>query len=269
MTGEIDAHGFFFHGKQLTLRILFQIRDHRIFNRLLFFFSEQRHLPFDGIFSFKDGGGNQRVIQVEHLHPVQAERIAGPGFDEPFRSFAVEVMQRHPAAEIGKAGENTVRLPFFDDIANQFFTDVFDGTHAEADVFAVDGKVRIRAVDVRRQNGNAERFAFADVFGYFGRVAQNAGQKRAHILLRVAAFQIGRLIGNQCICRGVSLIKGVSAEIQHGLKNRGRRFFIDAVGNAAGNTFFFVAVEEIFTFLPECLGFLFADRAADNIRPPH
>ena len=64
-------------------------------------------------------------------------------------------------------------------------------------------------------------------------------------------------------------VEGVAAEIEHFFEKRGRSRLVDAVFDAAGDIFGFVAVDKILAFTAQDLGFLFADGAAHDIGAAH
>src|SRR6058998_3238661 len=86
-------------------------------------------------------------------------------------------------------------------------------------------KFQTTLVDIRRQDGNAHPFAFADENGNFFGVVDLIAQQTRHEFHRVMRLEIGRLITDHAISRAVALVESVTSEFFQQIEN-GVGFFL-------------------------------------------
>ena len=97
-------------------------------------------------------------------------------------------------------------------------------------------------VDIRRKNGNAHAFAFADENGNFLGVVDFIAQQTRHKFHRVMRLEISRLITDHAVGRAVALVESVTGEFFQQIENHTGFFLRDFVCARA-------AVDEISAFL--------------------
>src|SRR4029450_10097053 len=98
----------------------------------------------------------------------------------------------------------------------------FDGAQAKTDAVAADRKTVRALVNVRRQYGNTQVTAVADVAHHLVSIVQAAGDQGAHELPRKVRFQIGCAVGNERIRHTVTAIEAIPSKVGDQVKNLGR-----------------------------------------------
>ncbi len=216
MTGEIEARSRFLHRHQLLGGVLRNIRQGRFLHSACGSspgrHGEEVHLALQVLPLLGSNGIHHRLIDLDELRPSGPGGVKGSRPDEVLHRPLVHVAARHPAAKITE-GRKRAALPLPHDRLDEAPADVLDGHQAEADAALLHGKAVLGAVDVRWQQGDAAVLALVDIARHFVGVVQHAGQQRRHVLLRVVAFEVRRLVGHHRVGNGVGLVESVVGKI--------------------------------------------------------
>src|SRR5258708_758263 len=111
--------------------------------------------------------------------------------------------------------------------------DVLDRGQPKANGVVVRSEEGVADVDVGRLDGNSHLAALVDVFHHVVRVARLRGQQRGHKLHRMVRLEVGGLIRQQGIGRGVRFVEAVAGELLHQVKEFGDLLLRMAVLHAA------------------------------------
>ena len=155
-------------------------------------------------------------------------------------------------------------IPDGDDRVDRSLADVLDRGHAEADRLGdavrigLDGEVRERLLDVRHPDLDAQVPALGDDGGDLLGAAGEAVQHRGHELDRVVRLQVGRLVGDEPVAGGVSLVEAIACEWLEGGE--------DLVDDVRRNPLLLRAGLELRLVLAEDILLLLADRVAEVVR---
>jgi hypothetical protein len=90
------------------------------------------------------GGGKDRG-------PLPGQAVEGAGGGQALDLAAVQLPRIDALGEIVEAFEWAVRLPLRNEGFHRFFADALQGTQGIADLAILDGEIRARRIDVRRQ----------------------------------------------------------------------------------------------------------------------
>ena len=98
----------------------------------------------------------------------------------------------------------------FDGVA----ADVFNCGEAEADAVTGGSEIGVGDLYVRRQDGDVDFAALADVLDDVFGLAGFTGEQRGHELDRVVGFEPGGVVGEQGVGGGVGLVEAVAGELE-------------------------------------------------------
>ena len=157
-----------------------------------------------------------------------AEGVERPDLDERLEDLAVGQAQVDPRAEVGQRAELAALGPGRDDRLDGALADVLDRQQAEPDGVALDGELEVAAVDVRRQDLDAHPAALGDGRRDLLLVRPERGQDRGHVVDRVVRLEVGGLVGDQPVARGVGLVEPVALERLERLEHRVDDLGLDA-----------------------------------------
>ena len=153
-----------------------------------------------------------RVVQAEQQLRRMAERPQRADLDERLEHLAVGEPQVDPRAEVGERAELAALGPRRDDRLDRALADVLDRQQPEADRVALDGELEVAGVDVRRPDLDAHAAALGDRGGDLLLVRTERGQHGRHVIDRVVRLEVGGLVGDQAVARGVRLVEAVALE---------------------------------------------------------
>ena len=148
------------------------------------------------------------------------ERPQGVDLDERFEDPLVDEAQVHPRAEVGQRAELATLRPRVEDGLDGTLADVLDGQQAEADGIALDGEVDVAVAHVRAQHLDAQAAALGDGAGDLLGVVAERGEDAGHVLDRVVGLEVGGLVGDEAVARGMRLVEAVALEGLEGLEDR-------------------------------------------------
>ena len=205
------------------------------------------------------------AIDLDQLGAAVAHAVKGPGLDEALHHPAVEVIVKHPVAEVHKIGKGTARLPLFQQTLDHAPAHALQGHQAKSNALPHHSEVGIGLVHVRGQQGNAHVPALGDILGHLFRGVQHGGEQGGHILLGVVEFEPGRLIGHHGIAHGVGLVKGIVCKVGDLVIDALGHCLGNAVGGAAGDVSLRVPVEEGGPLPLDVLQLLFGHGPADHV----
>ena len=113
-----------------------------------------------------------------------------------------------------------VRLAGRDDRLDRALADVLDREEAEPDPLVLDGELDRAPVDVRRPDLDAEPAALGDGGRDLLLGAPEGGQDAGHVVDRVVRLEVGGLVRDQPVARGVGLVEAVALERLERLEDR-------------------------------------------------
>ena len=281
MPGHVNAGGVLFHLQLGFYRAIRQIRQFqfRVKQRLFFPAAEhveQAHLPGHVLLFLRLVRVHGGLVHRQHLWPVGAESVKGPGPDQAFRHALVAFRRIDPPAEIEDIPEGASVFTFPDNRRHCVLAHALDRAEAEQDrrlaaPVPVNGELPAAPVHVRRQYGDILSAAVLDIPGDFAGVAVYAVQHRRHELHRIVPFQPGGLHGHHTVGRGVGFVESVAGESDHLVIELVRHVFRHPVAHAAGHGHVAVlvlqAIDEDLPFRLHDLVFLFRHGAAHQVAP--
>src|SRR3954470_8222897 len=113
-------------------------------------------------------------------------------------------------------------------------------------------------MDVRRQDRDAETAALGDRGRHPLRVVPHGGQDGGHVLDGEVRLEIRRLVRDEAVARGVSLVEAVALERLERLEDGGDDRGLDAA--------FGRLADELLALRPKNRRLLLADRVAEGVR---
>ena len=161
-------------------------------------------------------------------------------------------------AEVEERDIGALRLARFQDCLDRAFAHVLDGRQPEADPLLRDREVLVALVHVRGEHLDPEVTALVDVAHYFVGVPHFAGEQGRHELVRVVRLQVGRLVGDERVGRGVRLVEPVAGELLDQLEELLRLLLRDLP--------LLRALDELGAELDHLLRLLLAHRAPHEVR---
>ena len=153
--------------------------------------------------------------------------IEGAAFDQALDHPPIDRRHIDAPAKIEERLEGTVVATALENHFNGFFADIFHRRHAETNLVAHRREIGQTFVDVRRQDLDVLVAALGEILNHFVGIAHFRGQKRRHELHRIMGFEIGGLVGNQSVGRGVRFVKAVAREGFHLIEDFGRFLLVD------------------------------------------
>ena len=124
-------------------------------------------------------------------------------------------------------------------------------------------------VDVRREQGNAQLLALGNVGGYLHGGVQHGGHQGRHILLRIVALEVSRLIGHHGIAHRVGFVEGIVGKIYDLIIDRLGRRLGYPFGNGTADILTGVSIDEDFTLLLNDLQLLLGNGPPDIVCLTH
>ena len=187
-----------------------------------------------------------------------AELVERAGFDQAFDRGAINRARVDAFAKIVQAAKRLACCPCFGNARHRLYAAAFDRRQRVADdAIAHDREVNARFVDARSQNFNAHPARFFDVRRDLVRGAHVQRQHCRHKFGRVIRLQVGRLVGDERIGRGVALVEPIERELGDQVA--------EPLGPAAFDAVFQAAFHEIAPVLGHDRRVFFAHRLAQRV----
>ena len=159
-------------------------------------------------------------------------RVERAGRGEAFQHALVDRARIDAAGEIGEIGERLVAARR-DDGVDRLPADALERRERVIDRVAFDLEGRARAIDRRRLDLDVEPLGLGAEFRKLVGVAHVERHRRRHELDRIVRLQIGGLVGDQRVGRGVALVEAVFGETLQQIEDRiGMRALDAALGRA-------------------------------------
>ena len=271
MAGEVEAGGLLLHGHHLLPG---ELGDglHPELRRLLLPAApaaEQVKLSLQILPHVLGDGVHQGLIGPQQLGAVQPHAVKGAALDEVLQHPLVQIRPAHALAEVREGGEGPSLPPFLQHIVDKTPAHPLDGHQAEADVFAGDGEVGLRLVDVGGQQGDAAVLALGDILGHLLAGVQHGGEQGGHVLPGVVALEPGRLVGYDGVGHGVGLVEGVLSESLDLVVDVLGGLLRDAVGGAPGDAPLRIPIDKGLPLLLDLSLLLFGNGPAHHVRLSH
>ena len=124
-------------------------------------------------------------------------------------------------------------------------------------------------VDVRREQGNAQLLALGNVGGYLHGGVQHGGHQGRHILLRIVALEVSRLIGHHGIAHRVGFVEGIVGKIYDLIVDRLGRRLGYPFGNGTADILTGVSIDENLALLLNDLQLLLGNGPPDIVCLTH
>ena len=180
--------------------------------------AEEAHLLRLAVVRRRRRVAQQQLDRAKGLRAVAVERIERTRLHQAFELAAVEALGVEAAGEIEEVGEAAVLRALGDDKLHRLRAHALHRGERIADRRALrrglDGEGIARAVDVRRQERDAETHAFlAEEVELVG-IADVEAHQRRHELDRVIGLEIGGLVGDERVGGGVRLVEAVAGEFR-------------------------------------------------------
>ncbi len=134
---------------------------------------------------------------------------------------------------------------------------VLDGGEAETNSCGAGGEVGAGNLHVGRLDGDAHFAALLDVLDHVFGLGNFRAQQRRHELYRVVGLEIGGVVGQQGVGRGVRLVEAVAGELLHQIEDAD--YFVFGVLALEGS------LDKAGALLGHLLGIFFAHGAAKQI----
>jgi len=163
---------------------------------------------------------NQRFDAFEHLSPVGVERVERAGAHEIFHLTLIGRLVAQAANEIEFVRERAGGLPLGDHIGHRLGADILDRGERiahRATIGAVanglDGELDPREIDVGWQQGNVEPLELVAKDVELVGIAKVEGHRRGEELDGIVGLEIGGLVGDHGIRRGMALVESITCEL--------------------------------------------------------
>ena len=194
--------------------------------------AKQRHLAGSPVQLDRLGAVDETVQAHQQLLPLP-QRIHRPALDQRLQHALVDLVQVEPQAEVEQRLVRTGRLALLDDQLDGLDADVLDALHAVGDRVAHDRERRLRRVDVRWGDLDAVVLA-VDHDRRDPVLVLLVLEQTAEVLDRVVGLEVGGLVGDHPVRRGVGFVEAVAGEDLDQVEDRLPLLLGDAVGDAAG-----------------------------------
>ncbi len=145
--------------------------------------------------------------------PVFPGKIKRPALDEAFQDPPVDLGPIHPPAEVEQIAERSMPVPFLDDQLHRLEAHILDRGQPEPDLPIHHGKIRLAFVHIRGKDLDPHGPAFGDVLDGLVLIPHVLGQEGGHKLDRIMGLEIGGLIGDHGIGRGMRLVEPIPPEL--------------------------------------------------------
>ena len=215
MSGDIQTCHLLFHPQQLLERKLLSGRKLEAAHAaVLVGKAEQVGLAIGVAAALCVYRPGKPLPAVKHLRAVGAQSVQRAAFDERLGGAAVQLLAVHPFAQVGQADKISV-FALLQQVADEAASEIAHGEQSEANAVALGGEAGIAAVDVRRKHLDAVLSAFRNIFRGLCAAVQHARQQRRHVFPEVVRLEIGGLVGDDGVGRGVGFVEGVVGEGAH------------------------------------------------------
>ena len=190
--------------------------------------------------------------------PRLVKRVKGPTLDQSFDRPLVNALTVDTAAKIKQIREIAM-CPSVEDGRNRSLAQSAQRAQSIHDVtLGIDRKLQIPLIDVWRVDLEPHTTGLFDQGHDFINVPHVRRHDRCHKGRRMMRLEPSRLVGNQGIGGRVRLVKSVTCEFFHQVKNGARQLRIDAPLSGA--------LHEHDPLLLHLFGFLFTHGTAKQIR---
>ena len=169
---------------------------------------EERGLALGTLALLALAGFEREIALGQQVRAGEPERVERAGLDQALDHAPVDQAQVDAHAEVLQRREGPVLRARLEDRLHRRLAHVLDGGQAEADRVAGHAEAHLRAVDVGRLHADAHRPAFLDVLHDLVGVAHFRGQQGGHELDRIVGLEVGGLVGDQPVGRGVRVVDG-------------------------------------------------------------
>ena len=175
------------------------------------------------------------VRRGEGLRAVRVEAVEGAGLGEALELPAVEALGVEAPREVDQILEPATLGALADEFLHGLRSDPLDCGERVADCglaalrILFDREGHRRAVDVRRQQPDAEPVQFLPIDIELVGVPEVEGHQRGEELDRVVGLQIGGLIGHERVGGGVRLVEAVAGKLGHLVEDQLGPGVLDAV----------------------------------------
>ena len=169
---------------------------------------EERGLALGALALLALAGFEREIALGQQVRAGQPERVERAGLDQALDHAPVDQAQVDAHAEVLQRRERAVLGARLEDRLHRGLADVLDGGQAEPDRVAGHAEAHLRGVDVGRLHADAHRPAFLDVLHDLVGVAHFRRQQGRHELDRVVGLEVGGLIRDEPVGRGVRVVHG-------------------------------------------------------------